>query len=179
VAAAGFATAATPSLAQQVEELTVYGAYSVRGEPQRLSAVVSYRDLDLTTQMGQEELRRRISNTADELCEKLGEPRGSVHGSAVKSCRDEAVQRASGDMRIAVANAVPRGPGWTPEPALAAAPPPPEPAPAANTFAEPAAAEAPTTRLVTNGAVPDTPENRARFGGPMSNAGKRTAPAGN
>jgi hypothetical protein len=32
---------------------------------------------------------------------------------------------------------------------------------------------------VTNGPVPDTAQNRARFGAPMSNAGKRTAPAGN
>jgi hypothetical protein len=33
--------------------------------------------------------------------------------------------------------------------------------------------------LVTNGPVPDTASNRAKYGGPMSNAGKRTAPAGN
>lgn len=33
--------------------------------------------------------------------------------------------------------------------------------------------------VITNGPVPDTAENRARFGQPMSNAGKRTAPAGN
>ena len=36
-----------------------------------------------------------------------------------------------------------------------------------------------TTRVVTNGPVPDTPENRARYGQPLSRAGKRTAPAGN
>jgi hypothetical protein len=36
-----------------------------------------------------------------------------------------------------------------------------------------------TTTLVTNGPVPDTAENRAKYGGPMSRAGKRTAPAGN
>lgn len=36
-----------------------------------------------------------------------------------------------------------------------------------------------TTTLVTNGPVPDTPENRARFGGPNSRAGKMTDPAGN
>ncbi|MBX7249759.1 MAG: hypothetical protein K1X35_12040 [Caulobacteraceae bacterium] len=36
-----------------------------------------------------------------------------------------------------------------------------------------------TTRLVTNGPVPDTPENRARFGGPDSNGGRHTTPAGN
>jgi hypothetical protein len=33
--------------------------------------------------------------------------------------------------------------------------------------------------LVTNGPIPDTPANRAKYGRPMSNAGKRTAPAGN
>jgi len=32
---------------------------------------------------------------------------------------------------------------------------------------------------VTNGPVPDTAANRARYGKPMSNAGKRTDPAGN
>ena len=36
-----------------------------------------------------------------------------------------------------------------------------------------------TTRTVTNGPVADTPENRAKYGSPMSRAGKRTAPAGN
>ena len=36
-----------------------------------------------------------------------------------------------------------------------------------------------TTRTVTNGPVPDTAENRARYGQPLSRAGKRTTPAGN
>jgi len=36
-----------------------------------------------------------------------------------------------------------------------------------------------TTELVTNGPVPDTPQNRARYGQPMSHAGKATAPKGN
>ena len=36
-----------------------------------------------------------------------------------------------------------------------------------------------TTRTVTNGPVPDTAENRAKYGQPMSRAGKRTTPAGN
>jgi len=36
-----------------------------------------------------------------------------------------------------------------------------------------------TTKLVTNGPVPDTAENRAKYGQPMSRAGKRTAPRGN
>ncbi len=33
--------------------------------------------------------------------------------------------------------------------------------------------------VVTNGPIPDTAENRARYGGPISNGGRRTAPAGN
>ena len=36
-----------------------------------------------------------------------------------------------------------------------------------------------TTSLVTNGPVPDTPENRAKYGQPESNAGKRTAAKAN
>ena len=33
--------------------------------------------------------------------------------------------------------------------------------------------------VVTNGPVPDTAENRAKYGQPMSNGGKRTRPIGN
>ncbi|MDO1558523.1 hypothetical protein Q0812_03665 [Brevundimonas sp. 2R-24] len=37
----------------------------------------------------------------------------------------------------------------------------------------------PRTELITNGPVPDTPANRARYGGPNSRAGQMTAPRGN
>lgn len=54
------------------------------------------------------------------------------------------------------------------------------PAPAVEGYAANTSAQATyTTRTVTNGPAPDTAANRARFGGPMSNAGRRTAPAGN
>lgn len=33
--------------------------------------------------------------------------------------------------------------------------------------------------VVSNGPIPDTAENRARYGSPISNGGKRTMPAGN
>ncbi len=36
---------------------------------------------------------------------------------------------------------------------------------------------APTT--LTNGPIPDTAENRAKFGSPLSHAGKKTPPKGN
>ena len=32
---------------------------------------------------------------------------------------------------------------------------------------------------VTNGPIPDTPANRAKYGAPMSHAGKKSQPAGN
>lgn len=60
-----------------------------------------------------------------------------------------------------------------------------EQAPAADTSSSEMYSSAPPpspeirTRLVTNGPVPDTPENRARFGGPESNGGKNTRPVGN
>lgn len=34
-------------------------------------------------------------------------------------------------------------------------------------------------QMVTNGPVPDTPANRAKYGKPMSNAGRKTRPIGN
>jgi opacity protein-like surface antigen len=43
----------------------------------------------------------------------------------------------------------------------------------------PASATVGDPTLITNGPVPDTPENRAKYGKPMSNAGRHTAPAGN
>jgi hypothetical protein len=52
----------------------------------------------------------------------------------------------------------------------------PSVAQAAPIYGEPASV---TVRTITNGPVPDTPENRRRYGGPNSNAGKRTTPAGN
>ena len=53
-------------------------------------------------------------------------------------------------------------------------------APAAGAPAERApAASVGGTDLVTNGPVPDTRENRAKYGAPMSNAGRLTKPAGN
>jgi len=42
-----------------------------------------------------------------------------------------------------------------------------------------AALEQGDNKTLTNGPVPDTPANRAKYGKPMSHAGKKTAPAGN
>jgi hypothetical protein len=69
------------------------------------------------------------------------------------------------------------------------APPPAEPAASASTdvtasaattaAADTSASASFTSMTVTNGPVPDTAENRAKYGQPMSRAGKRTAVAGN
>lgn len=50
------------------------------------------------------------------------------------------------------------------------------PAASATSYAQAASV---TTTTVTNGPVADTPENRAKYGQPMSNAGKRTTARGN
>lgn len=55
-------------------------------------------------------------------------------------------------------------------------------APSSTPSATGSAADVSTTtnvRVVTNGPIPDTPENRARFGKPLSNAGRNSKPAGN
>lgn len=175
-AAAGLAMTGGPALAQTtVEELTITGRVGPDGEPRTLSRVVSYHDLDITTEPGKEELKRRINVTADELCRELDE--ADVSSVVVPSCQDAAVRDAMEQMNTHVAAAVPRGTDWTPMPATAALPAPVAPtAPAAPAYGAPASVTVSTT---TNGPVPDTPENRARFGGPNSNAGQRTAPVGN
>ena len=48
-----------------------------------------------------------------------------------------------------------------------------------STLGDPTSMKAGDPNVVSNGPVPDTPENRAKYGKPMSNAGKRSTPAGN
>ncbi|MGZ3276397.1 MAG: hypothetical protein ACXU8Z_21760 [Caulobacteraceae bacterium] len=52
-------------------------------------------------------------------------------------------------------------------------------APAAGAPAERAPAASAGADLISNGPVPDTPANRAKYGQPMSHAGKLTKPSGN
>ncbi len=59
------------------------------------------------------------------------------------------------------------------------------PAPAAASTAVPDQVQTPpagstvVAATVTNGPIPDTPANRAKYGAPMTHAGKKTAPSGN
>jgi len=52
-------------------------------------------------------------------------------------------------------------------------------APAAGAQAERAPSASAGTDVISNGPVPDTPQNRAKYGQPLSNAGRLTKPAGN
>jgi len=110
----GATAAATPAAAQYaydtyrdgyVEEVVVPGSYRYRGErPMTLSRTVSYRDLDLATYHGQRVLKMRIRDTAREICRELGEPRGGG-GPLLRSCEDDAVRSARGQMRFAIVRA--------------------------------------------------------------------------
>lgn len=179
LAVAGFAALSAPAIAQEVDEITVIGSFAPDGRPNSLSRVVNISDIDLRTDAGVSEVRSRVKATARDLCRELGElDRG---GGVVRPCEDKAVADAMSQARPIIQAARSGALYAAAEPAPYIAPP--GAAISVEESATPASAEAPavtyTTTTVTNGPVPDTPENRARFGGPMSNGGQRTAPAGN
>jgi UrcA family protein len=122
-----------------------------------LSESVSYADLDLTLASNRNILTRRVSAAAGRVCDRLNEARPSA-GNLGHSCQEVAVRGAMGQVRIAFADA-------RSGPAYAAA------------YGTQASAIAPAQ--VASGPIPDTPQNRARYGGPRSHAGKRTAAQGN
>ena len=67
-----------------------------------------------------------------------------------------------------------------PDPAQAVGAPSSKAAPSADTSgANSSATASAQDTTVTNGPVPDTADNRAKYGAPMSHAGKKTKPAGN
>lgn len=182
VAAAGLAIAAPAALAQTtepaaVDEITVTGKYGANQDVS--TALVSYSDLDLTTKAGQDELTSRIGKTASDLCHKLGESIADQPLTAMPSCQSAAIASADDQFKMAVAMAHSRG-GMAMNSSTmtvaSASPAMDETAPAASSYSAPASY---TTSTVTNGPVPDTMENRAKYGQPLSRAGKRTAAAGN
>ena len=179
---AALGVASAPARAQSVDELVVIGRVGPDGEPRSLSRAVSFADLDLRSSGGRDELSRRIKDTAGSLCQELGES-GTTLGAA-PSCRDAAIKDAMVGARRAYAAAdagafapplaaTDRG---VPASDVAAAEPLPPAAPDAASYGSEASV---TTTTVTNGPVADTPENRSRYGAPLSNAGRRTTPAGN
>lgn len=167
---AGAAAAAAPAVAQTVEELTVVGRHGVGPNTRSLSAVVSYRDLDLTTETGRTVLTQRVRSTAQDLCRQLGEDPTAADGVA-SSCQQDAINSVGEQQRVAIANARPHSYATT-------TPAPAPVAPAAESQGQPASATV-TNRTVSSSPVPDTPANREAFGGPNSAAGQRTTPKGN
>jgi hypothetical protein len=106
----------------------------------------------------------------------------------VPSCEEGAVRDARAQVRTAVAMATPKPYAIAPatgygSDASATVRDEPMIPPAVDAAAiDPASYDqTPTysTQTVSNGPVADTPANRARYGQPMSNAGRRTTPAGN
>ncbi|MFL5294905.1 MAG: UrcA family protein [Phenylobacterium sp.] len=151
-----------PALAQTVDELTVTGR-ALRA-PQSLSERVSYADLDLNQARDRKVLLQRVNAAAGRVCDQLDEPRPHA-GNLGRSCQELAVRAATDQVRLAFADA-----RWAPAFGANSYP--------ANSYAAEASAVA-RDYVVTAGPVPDTPENRARYGGPMSRAGKRTMARGN
>jgi UrcA family protein len=182
VAALGAVMAGAPAAFAQatVEELTVVGRLGPDGEARSLSQAVSYADLDLTLPAHQDELKQRVSATARNLCDRLGE--GASYASIAPSCRDAAVRDSMEQVRFAIAEAPVRKAAMIAR-AEAEARARDQQAMAAEEVAAPASAVVATptytVNTVTNGPVPDTPENRNRYGGPVSRTGMNTAPAGN
>jgi UrcA family protein len=175
LAAAATTLASAPTFAQTVEELTITG-HALKNQQLSKSRVVSFADLDLTRPADRRTLRMRVADTAGDVCEELNEP-GPTPGNLGRSCQEIATRNGFADVKVAVANA--RGAAYA-ETNL----PDSWYAPAAETYSTSASATEPapatyTTTTVTNGPVADTPENRARYGGPLSRAGERTAPKGN
>lgn len=177
--AIGAVMAAAPAFAQEVEELTVVGRLGSDAQARSLSEAVNYSDLDLTLAADQDVLKRRVDDTARSLCDRLGE--GGSSDAIAPSCRDAALRDSREQMRIAIAEAPARKAEMMAR-AEAEARARDQQAMAAEAASTPASAVVPaptyTVRTVTNGPVPDTPENRDRYGSPMSVTGARTAPAG-
>jgi UrcA family protein len=160
------ALAAVPAFAQPLDELTVT---SHGPRAMSLSDTVSYADLDLTLRADRDRLLTRVSDTAGRLCDQLDQDPASNHNIG-KSCKDVAIRGAMGQVRQAFADAG-SNPAYV------------------NTYGTPTSAIVPddpnysqasySVTTVDNGPIPDTPENRARYGGPMSRAGQRTSARGN
>jgi UrcA family protein len=155
------ATAATSASAQNLDELTV----TSRGpHTQTLTDTVSYADLDLTQRADRMRLEHRVSDTAIRLCDELHQDPASLHNMGA-SCKDVAIRDAMGQVRQAFADA--RSPDYV------------------NTYGTPTSATVPDNTgpwdvsTTDNGPIPDTPANRALYGGPTSRAGQRTSARGN
>ena len=89
------------------DDIVIYGRRGrVPDDAEAVSQRVNYADLDLYYPEDRRELRRRISLTARDLCERLGE--SDTAGSVFPSCRDTAVRDALRRVGTIEAHWVPR-----------------------------------------------------------------------
>jgi UrcA family protein len=176
-----------PAVAQPpdpiLDELTIT-AHSLHDQPQSITERVSFNDLNLASARDRSVLLERVNDKAGQICDRLNEPPPSA-GNLGHSCQEIAVRDAMSQVRQAYAQAN------SPADAGAASAPASDAASTTTTTAEAAATPASATvaaqqasvtftdTVYTNGPIPDTPANRARFGGPMSRAGQHSAARGN
>ena len=108
--------AATPALTQEYypdpqEDIIVNGRSGrVPDDVETLSQRVSYADLDLRYSDDRRELRHRVTATARDLCDRLGENQNS--SPLVPSCRDAAVHDAMRRVGTDDADYAPRDTAW-------------------------------------------------------------------
>lgn len=117
VAAALGLAAAGPAAGQTVVQEVTVTARIPETKATSLAYPVSYRDLDLRTKDGSDELSRRIEMTADYLCKRLGEKEKEPSSAYLPSCRADAVGRAKAAAKAAHDQAVASAGTWTPGPA--------------------------------------------------------------
>jgi len=81
----------------------------IQNQRVQLSQNVSYSDLNLATQSGENELKARVHNVADAICDRLGqseEPRAAMDATAHHiQCVNSAVDDAMPNIRRAIASA--------------------------------------------------------------------------
>jgi len=170
VSAAAALVCSAPAMAQAtLEELTVTG-HIPGAQLQILSEIVNYADLDLNYARDRYRLLVRVNGAARRVCTRLNEESPNA-ANLGRSCQERAVRGAMDQVRFAVADAR----------ASASAS-------YVDTYGAPVSARVRDTGLaapayvgpdvVSNRPIPDTPRNRARYGGPMSRAGQRSGPDG-
>lgn len=161
------AALAQPDYDASAGELTVTGhvpGYRLRS----LSERVSYADLDLNRAGDRHRLETRVNIAARRICTQLNQE-GPGPANMGRSCQEIAVRDAMGQVRQAYADAA--SPAYV------------------DRFGAPTSATAPDVgaeRIASPGVstysgagpIPDTAANRARYGGPVSKAGKRTSADG-
>lgn len=81
----------------------------IQNQQVQLSQNVSYSDLNLATSAGESELKARVHNVADAICDRLGqadEPRDAIDATANHiQCVNSAVDNAMPRVRRAIASA--------------------------------------------------------------------------